>query len=111
LLEPRLDAPSAPGRVRHGMLFFANLMRALLICHGWRSCHGQRAFRVYHDPCRHLGLVAAQRQADEGDPMRQGLQHCPVATLRHDSGHMGEPPRMRDKGGPDHVWWGASHAA
>jgi hypothetical protein len=86
-------------------------MRALVMCNGLRSCHGQRAFLVYHSPCRHLGLVAAQRQADQGDPVRQGLHPRPVAPLRHASGHMGEPPRMRDKCGHDHVWWGASHAA
>ena len=62
-------------------------------------------------PCRNLGLVAAQRQAAQGDRVRQGLHHRPVATLRHDSGHMADPPHMRDKFGHDHVWWGASHAA
>jgi hypothetical protein len=63
-----------------------------------------------HYPCRHLGLVAAQRQADQGAPVRQGLHHRPVATLRPESGHMGYPPRRRDTCGHDHVWWGASHA-
>jgi hypothetical protein len=62
------------------------------MCHGLRSYHSQRAFLVYHDPCRHLGLVAAQRQADQGDAVRQGLHHRPVATLRHEGGPMRGTP-------------------
>src|SRR6516165_3234025 len=40
----------ASGSALHVMLFLKNLIRALRIFNGLRSCHGQRALLVYHYP-------------------------------------------------------------
>src|SRR6516165_9365046 len=53
------------GSALHVMLFLKNLIRALRIFNGLRSCHGQRALLVYH--YRHLG----ERERQEAQTLYQ----------------------------------------
>src|SRR5215831_18626101 len=90
-----LDTACADGSALHVMLLLENLIQALLIFHGLRSRHGQRALLVYHYRCRSVPHMQQHRPGIEQTPAaetrleihgerpdRLAGTHMPAAPLR-----------------------------